>query len=62
MYQKFASGLFDMHYPGLIPPGHPLHSRQNSIETLNAENSKLQKENLDLRKKVENLSKNKKTS
>jgi hypothetical protein len=48
MYQKFASGLFDMHYPGLIPPGHPLHSRQNSIETLNAENSKLQKENMDM--------------
>ena len=62
MYQKFAAGLFEMHNPGLIPPGHPLYSRQNSIETLNAENSKLQKENLDLRKKVEKLSKSKKTT
>lgn len=62
MYQKFAAGLFDMHYPGLIPPGHPLYSRQNSVETLNAENSKLQKENLELRKKVEKLSKDNKTA
>jgi hypothetical protein len=60
MYQKFTAGLFDMSYPGLIPPGHPLYSKTNSIDTLNGENAKLQKENLDLRKQIEKLSKNKK--
>jgi len=60
MYQKFTAGLFNMSYPGLIPPGHPLYSKSNSIETLNGENAKLQKENLDLQKQIEKLSKNKK--
>jgi len=60
MYQKFTAGLFDMSYPGLIPPGHPLYSKSNSIETLNGENAKLQKENLNLQKQIEKLSKNKK--
>ena len=60
MYQKFTAGLFDMSYPGLIPPGHPLYSKSNSIDTLNGKNAKLQKENLNLRKQIEKLSKNKK--
>ena len=60
MYQKFTAGLFDMSYPGLIPPGHPLYSKSNSVETLNAENAKLQKENLELRKQIEKLSRTKK--
>ena len=32
MYQKFASGLIEQHPSALIPPGHPLYSRQNSVE------------------------------
>jgi len=62
MYQKFTAGLFDMSYPGLIPPGHPLYSKSNSVETLNAEKAKLQKENLELQKRIEKISKNKKIS
>ena len=57
MYQKFASGLFEMAYPAL-PPGHPLYSRLESTVSLQNENEKLKKENLDLKKQ---LSSNKKT-
>ena len=57
LFQKYASGLFEMSYPGVIPPGHPLYTRQPSIETLKSENSKLQKENLELKKQVEKLNK-----
>ena len=52
MYQKFASGLIDYNSSTLIPPGHPLFSRQNSVDTLRAENSKLKKENLELKKQM----------
>ena len=52
MYHKFASGLIDFNSTKLIPPGHPLFSRQNSVDTLRAENSKLQKENLELKKQI----------
>ena len=34
MYQNYAKGLFEMNSTGIIPPGHPLYNRQNSIETL----------------------------
>ena len=57
MYQKFATGLFEMAYPAL-PPGHPLYSRLESTVSLQNENEKLKKENLDLKKQ---LSSNKKT-
>ena len=40
----------------IIPPGHPLYTRQNSVETLQAENDKLLKENLELKKKLETKS------
>lgn len=60
MYQKFASGLFDMTYPGIIPPGHPLYTRQFSVETLQSEKDKLLKENLELKLQLEKLSKEKK--
>jgi hypothetical protein len=42
-----------MNSSGLIPPGHPLFSRQNSVSTLKAENDKLLKENLELKKKLD---------
>jgi len=37
----------------IIPPGHPLYNRQNSVETLQSTNDKLLKENLNLKKKLE---------
>jgi len=52
MYQQYASGLISMN-SAIIPPGHPLYNRQNSVETLKATNDKLLKENLELKKKVE---------
>lgn len=53
MYQKFASGLMDHNPTAIIPPGHPLYSRQNSIETLRTENSKLKQENIELKKQLD---------
>ena len=53
MYQEYASGLLSMSST-IVPPGHPLYSNQNSIETLQSENDKLLKENLELKKKLEN--------
>jgi len=58
-YQKYTSSLFDMTFPGIIPPGHPLFSRQNSVEVIRTERDQLQKENLVLKKQVEKLSKEK---
>lgn len=52
MYQQYAAGLLSMN-SSIIPPGHPLYSRQNSVEILQNENDKLLKENLELKKKLE---------
>jgi len=52
MYQQYASGLTSMN-SSIIPPGHPLYTSQNSVKTLQAENDKLLKENLNLMKKLE---------
>ena len=52
-YQQYASGLLTMNSNGIIPPGHPLFSRQNSVNILKAENDKLLKENLELKKKLD---------
>ncbi len=51
MYQKLASGLFELAYPAL-PPGHPLYSRLESTVSLKSENDKLRKENIDLKKQL----------
>lgn len=56
MYQQHAAGLLTMS-SGVIPPGHPLYTRNNSVETLKNENDKLLKENLELKKKLEKESK-----
>jgi hypothetical protein len=52
MYQQYASGLLSMNTT-IIPPGHPLYTRQNSVNTLKTENDKLLKENLELKKKLD---------
>ena len=52
MYQQYASGLLSMNST-IIPPGHPLYSKQNSVEMLQTQNDKLLKENLELKKKLE---------
>jgi len=52
LYQQYASGLLSMN-SAIIPPGHPLYSRQNSVETLQSKNDKLLKENLELKKKLD---------
>ncbi len=52
-YQRHASGLVNLESHSMILPGHPLHSGQNSIDALNAENNKLKKENFDLKKQLD---------
>ena len=59
MFQKYAAGLFDMTFLGLVPPGHPLFTRHFSIKILQIEKDQLLKENLELKKQVEKLSKQK---
>ena len=58
MYQQYAAGLLTMN-SAVIPPGHPLYTRQNSVETLQTENDKLLKENLELKKKLDKESESK---
>ena len=60
MYQQMAASLIDMSIDKLIPPGHPMHSKENSISLLKEENKKILKENLELKKKLENKRESKK--
>ena len=55
MYQQYAAGLLTGSQ--IVPPGHPLYTRQNSVQSLRAENDKLLKENTELKKKLEKQSK-----
>ena len=54
MYQQMAAGLLNMSLNRLIPPGHPLYSKENSVRLLKDEKEKILKENLELKKKLEN--------
>ena len=54
MYQQMAAGLLNMSLDKLIPPGHPLYTKENSIAILKEEKEKILKENLELKKKLEN--------
>lgn len=58
MYQQYAAGLLTMNSK-IIPPGHPAYTSQNSIKTLQTQNDKLIKENLELKKKLDNESNSK---
>ena len=53
LYQQHASRLMTMKANRVIPPGHPLYSEKNSLEYLKAENDKLMKQNIHLKKKLE---------
>lgn len=53
LYQQHVSGLMDMNSSGIIPPGHPLYSEKNTVRNLKTENDKLQKQNLELKKKLD---------
>mgnify|MGYP001346315118 FL=1 len=46
LFRQKADSLVNMN-SSIIPPGHPLFSRENSIITLKEENDKLLKENLE---------------
>ena len=54
MYQEMAAGLLNMSLDKLIPPGHPMYSKENSVILLKEEKEKILKENLELKKKLEN--------
>jgi len=58
MYQQMAAGLLNMSLDKLIPPGHPMYSKENSITLLKDEKQKILKENLELKKKLENKKEN----
>ena len=60
MYQQMAASLFSMSTNRLIPPGHPMYSKENSITLLKEENEKILKENLELQKQLENKKDSKK--
>ena len=51
MFRQQANSLIKMN-SNVLPPGHPLFSRENSLFTLKEENEKLMKENLELKKKL----------
>ena len=48
MFQRYASGLFNM-TPSSFMPGHPMHSRMQTVDTLREENERLRQENLSLK-------------
>ena len=54
MYQQMAAGLLNVSLDKLIPPGHPLYTKENSITILKEEKEKILKENFELKKKLEN--------
>ncbi|MDE1827260.1 MAG: hypothetical protein KGH83_06690, partial [Thaumarchaeota archaeon] len=44
MFQHYASGLFNLS-PSQFMPGHPMHSKIQSVDALREENERLQQEN-----------------
>ena len=52
MFRQQANSLINTN-SNILPPGHPLFSRENSLTILKEENEKLLKENLELRKQLD---------
>ena len=48
MFQRYASGLFNMTPNGFVP-GHPMHMKTHMIDSLREENERLRQENLSLK-------------
>jgi hypothetical protein len=48
MFQRYASGLFNMTPYGFMP-GHPMHAKMQTVDTLREEVENLRKENLTLK-------------
>ena len=48
MFQRYAASLFNM-TPNAFMPGHPMHAKMQSIDSLREENEKLRQENLSLK-------------
>jgi hypothetical protein len=48
MFQRYASGLFNLTPNGFMP-GHPMHSKMQSVDMLREENEKLRQENISLK-------------
>lgn len=53
-FQHHAVGLFDL-TPNQFGPGHPLHSKRESVNLLQAENEQLKNENAVLKRDLEKL-------
>lgn len=59
IYLRQASGLLDLS-SSTFPPGHPLNLHTKADYVMQGENEQLRKENAELKKRIEQLSKNKK--
>ncbi|RNJ76035.1 MAG: hypothetical protein EB829_06790 [Nitrosopumilus sp. H8] len=55
MYRQHAAGLLAMG-SAVVPPGHPLYGKDGSVTALYSERDRLQRENAELRKKLEQKS------
>ena len=52
MFRQYANNVLDMNQ-SVFPPGHPLYNREKSISSLKEANDKLLKENLELKKQLD---------
>ena len=52
MFRQYANSILNMN-ESVFPPGHPLFNRERSISALKETNDKLLKENLELKKRLE---------
>jgi len=53
MYHKMAAALLNISLDTLIPPGHPISSRENSVAILKKEIKKILKENMESKTQLE---------
>ena len=56
MFRQYANSVLNMN-ESVFPPGHPLFNRERSISALKETNDKLLKENLELKKRLEEKTK-----